>query len=133
MAYNFGSFAADHKVEIRIFFVTSYEDDAARFAARFTNVGYRIVITWVRASQLAVDDITASMCALPSFTPTAIILDYSSFGGEMWDVLQSIRQAIGDRYVEYVVFDVPDVEFECSDLRAANTTFVPLNTPALRS
>jgi hypothetical protein len=132
MAYNFGSFAANHKVEIRIFFVTSNEEDAGRFAARFANVGYRIVITWVHASQSAIDDITASMCALPSFTPTAIILDYSSFGGEMSDVLQSMRQAIGDRYVEYVVFDVPDVEFERSELHGANTTIVPLDI-SLRS
>ena len=132
MAYNFGSFAANHKVEIRIFFVTSNEEDASRFAARFANVGYRIVITWVHAGQRAIDDITASMCALQSWTPTAIILDYSSFGEELWDVLQSIRRAIGDRYVEYVVFDVPDVDFERSDLHAANTTLVPFDT-SLRS
>ena len=68
--------------------------------------------------------ITGAMTATGTWMPTAIVLDYASYGQRLWSEFRKLRRAIGDRYVEYVVFDVPAGEVEPTGLRGANITMV---------
>jgi hypothetical protein len=125
MAFNFGVFAADQNFEIQIFFVTSTQEEATLLAERFVNSAYRIAVTWVRADSNATLAITDAMSGRDAWLPTAIVLDFASYGQGLWNEFRKLRRAIGDRYVEYVVFDVPAEEIEQAGLRSANITMVP--------
>jgi hypothetical protein len=125
MFYNFGAIVADRRVDIQLFFVTSGEEEAARLSKRFVNSAYHVTVTWVQANRLASDVIKDAMAANLANTPSAIIIDYDSFGPTFFSFFRSLRGAIGDRYVEYVIVDLPADENEHPDLRAANVTAMP--------
>jgi hypothetical protein len=124
MVFNFSSIAVGKKYEIQIFFVASSEKEAMRLGEQLANSHHRIAVDWVPADLQAAEAVKQAMVAQQSWTPTAIILDYESYGEEMWGILRSLRSAIGDRYVEIVVFDLPIEQLERSDLKAANITVV---------
>jgi hypothetical protein len=125
MFYNFGDIVADHRVDVQLFFVTSSEDQAGRLSKRFVNSAYHVAVTWVQANRLATEVIKDAMAANLANTPSAIIIDYDSFGPVFWRFFSSLRGAIGDRYVEYVIVDLPADENEHAELQAANVTAMP--------
>jgi hypothetical protein len=122
MVYNFGAIVADRRVDIQLFFVTSCEEEATCLAKRFTNSAYHVTVTWVLANRLATEVIKAAMAADISKTPSAIIIDYDSFRHSLWGFFRSLRQAIGDYYVEYVIVGLPADEKAHTELQAANVT-----------
>jgi hypothetical protein len=125
MVFNFGTITADRSFEIRLFFVTSVEEEAVHLAGLFSNLAYRITVTWVQADFHAADTIKDIMAAqLPSI-PSAIILDYDSFGQGLWNIFRTLRCTMGERYVEYVIVDLPESETGHFDLQAANVTAIP--------
>lgn len=133
MVFKFGAIAADRSVEIQIYFVTGSEDDVVRLAERFVSSAYRIDVTWVQADIKAAAVIRDAMAARQSWSPSAIILDYTSFGHSLWNFFWGLRQGLGDRYVEYVVFDLPDDEIERPELQAANVTAIAMSSDHTRS
>lgn len=125
MVYNFGAIAAGHRVDVQLFFVTGSEEEAARLSKRFVNSAYHVTVTWVRADTVATEVIKDAMAANITSTPSAIIIDYDSFGSALWSFFRSLRAAIGGRYVEYVIVDLPAGESELAELQAANVTAMP--------
>lgn len=122
MFCNPGDIVADRRADIHLFFVTSNEEEAPRLAKRFVNSAYHVTVTWVRAVWLAPEVIKDAMAARLCITPSAIIIDYDSFGPSFLGFFRSLRGAIGDHYVEYVIVDLPADENEHPELQAANVT-----------
>ncbi len=124
MVSNIHAIAADRSIRIQIFFVASCEKEAVRLSGQLANSDYRISVDWIAADLRVANAVKHGMAAQQSWTPTAIILDYQSYGEEMWSILRSLRRTIGDRYVEFVVFDLPTEELDRPDLNAPNITVV---------
>jgi hypothetical protein len=126
ISYNSGMNAAYGNAEVQIYFVTSSKNEAKLLAKRLVGLTHSIEVNWVRGDQRAGNAIKNAMASRMSWAPSAIILDYASLGKGLWSLFGSLRRAVGDRYVEYVVFDLPRDECERPELCAANVTVLPM-------
>jgi hypothetical protein len=127
MSYDAGPAAANGSFAVDIYFVTDSQNEAVLLAKRLLGLAQRVAVNWVSGDQRAVATIEQALKTRGASAPSAIILDYASLGKRLWSIFKALRRAIGDRYVEYVVFDLPSEECQRPELRAANVTTMPVD------
>jgi hypothetical protein len=88
---------------IQIYHVCKREEDARLLANCFDKSQHIIEVRWISAGNFAESDLCEMLRRQRPPVPSIVVLDGASFEESIWNVLESLRQRICDRYVEFVV------------------------------
>lgn len=124
MSYSFTESSFGLGGKIQIYHVCQREEDARLLASCFDNSQYIIEVRWISASNFADSDLSEMLCRQRPLVPSIVVLDGASFEESIWNVLESLRQRIRHRHVEFVVTGAVGVDRACPTTPMPNLTFM---------
>lgn len=127
MSYSFPESAFGLGARVQIYHVCRLEEDARLLASCFDNSQYIIEVRWISSDNFVDAELSEILRKQHPLVPSIVVLDGASFKESIWDVLESLRKRIRQRYVEFVVTGAVGVDRACPITQMPNLTFMRAN------